>query len=324
MIRTFLILAVGYSILAMLGVGCDQSFDPRSSSEQYPVVFSFLATDRSDQIVRVYRTYPGSIDDPSQNTAEYPVTDAVVTLSNGASTFVLADTQMARLDTSKYRDPVRTYVARGLTVEHGGIYHLQVQLPTSEILQGSVSVPPIPTVHMNRIEILSKPGDFPPDATMEGTASFGIGAAAFLFRLVVSFDVQEAGEWVRRRAEVPIGFRTESPRVEGAMYGAVRRLVSQSVSQVYTGSAYTFLLDHIRDESSPNKLIFNYVVLQFVQLDENLYRYYGTVRGFEDPFSLRLDKPNFSNITNGTGLFAAYSVDSLVHLLPYDFGYNRR
>jgi len=66
------------------------------------------------------------------------------------------------------------------------------------------------------------------------------------------------------------------------------------------------------------------VVLQFIQLDENLYNYYAIVRGFDDPFSLRLDKPNFSNIKNGTGLFASYSVDSLVQVLPYDFGYNRR
>ena len=322
--KTSIILIIGYSIEAVLGVGCDQSFDPRASSDQYPVVYSFLATDRSDQFVRVYRTYPGLIDDPASNTNEYPVTGAIVTLSNGASTYLLADTQMTRPDTTRYRDSLWAYVAHGFTVENRGTYRLQVQLPSSEILAGSITVPPRPTVHMNRVELLSRPGDFPPDEKMGATASFGPGAAAYIFRLVVSFDVLEGNKWIRRRAEVPIGFRTESPQIEGAVYSGVTRLVSQSVSQVYTSSAYTFVLDHVSDETSPNKLIFNYVVLQFIQLDENLYNYYVIVRGFDDPFSLRLDKPNFSNIKNGTGLFASYSVDSLVQVLPYDFGYNRR
>ncbi len=38
----------------------------------------------------------------------------------------------------------------------------------------------------------------------------------------------------------------------------------------------------------------------------------------------RLDEPLFSNVSGGFGIFGAYTLDSLVHLLPENFRYNNK
>jgi hypothetical protein len=47
------------------------------------------------------------------------------------------------------------------------------------------------------------------------------------------------------------------------------------------------------------------------QVDANLYTYYSVVNGFLDPYSIRTDLPDFTNITGGVGLFGAIVEDSL-------------
>lgn len=44
--------------------------------------------------------------------------------------------------------------------------------------------------------------------------------------------------------------------------------------------------------------------------DWNLYEYIMSYKGYSDPYSVRLDKPNYSNIIFGNGVFGAIRVDS--------------
>ena len=47
------------------------------------------------------------------------------------------------------------------------------------------------------------------------------------------------------------------------------------------------------------------------QVDEDLYAYSKRVNGFEDPFSIRTDLPDYSNISGGHGIFGALVEDSV-------------
>ncbi|HQJ74252.1 MAG TPA: hypothetical protein PKW14_01565 [Bacteroidota bacterium] len=44
--------------------------------------------------------------------------------------------------------------------------------------------------------------------------------------------------------------------------------------------------------------------------DWNLYEYIMSYKGYSDPYSVRLDRPNYSNIIFGNGVFGAIRVDS--------------
>jgi hypothetical protein len=47
------------------------------------------------------------------------------------------------------------------------------------------------------------------------------------------------------------------------------------------------------------------------QVEENLYKYYNLANGFQDPYSIRTDQPDFSNIQGGLGIFGAMTLDSV-------------
>jgi hypothetical protein len=310
----------GLLFFALFGVSCDQSFDPRPLGSASPIVYSILATDKPDQYVRVFSTYPPDVHPPGSNTIEYTITDATVTL-DGAP-LVLAT--LPRVDSTRYTTPIYAYRTVGLTIQYGATYTLVVQTPTFGTLTSTITIPSKPIVLMNQRPILEHPESYLPTTKLQMTASIPKGAKAFLFRLLVVYDVLEPNGWERRRTEIPARFKSDPPTLSSALYGQVTRVQTPSVANAYTVSVYSALLDDIYELTKPYKAVFNYVVLQFVQLDEHFYNYYTSVKGFEDPFSIRLDQSNYSNIKNGAGIFGGYSVDSLFQILPADFMHNRR
>jgi hypothetical protein len=48
------------------------------------------------------------------------------------------------------------------------------------------------------------------------------------------------------------------------------------------------------------------------QVETNLYKYYKIANGFQDPYSIREDQPDFTNIVGGVGVFGAMVEDSVV------------
>lgn len=303
------------------GAACNQSFEPRITSSPTPIVTAILATNKPDQFVRIVTTYPSSISNPA---VDYPVTDATVTLSDGVTMYVLTDTLLPRTDTSRYSGPIHAYVSSGLVLQYGKSYTLNLSSPSIGILSSRTTVPSKPSISLSGRPILERPENFQPGTKFQANAALSQGAHAYIFRLVVSYDVLEANGWVRTREEIPARFKGNIPRLENAIYGKVTRVQVPDLVNVYTNSIYYAVLGDISARTMPRPIIFNYAVLQFIQLDKDLYYYYSNVSGFQDPFSLRLDQTNYSNIEYGAGIFASYSVDSLTQILPNDFYFNRR
>ena len=287
-------------------------------------MYSILATDKSDQFVRVFTTYPPSISTPTSNTAEYPITDAAVTIQSGGTTYPLFLATLPRTDSSRYTTPIYAYRSIGLSLQYGATYALQIQSPSVGNLSATLTVPSQPGMLMNQRWVLERPGLYLPTEKMQMTATIPPGAAAYLFRLLISYDVLEESGWVRKRAEIPARFRGDLHTLENAIYGQVTRVQTPAVVNAYTAGVYTAVLGDVYERTKPYKLVFNYAILQFVQLEKNFYHYYSSVKGFQDPFSIRLDQSNYSNIVNGAGIFAGCTVDSLVQILPNDFTFNRR
>ena len=55
------------------------------------------------------------------------------------------------------------------------------------------------------------------------------------------------------------------------------------------------------------------VIVQCYGLENNFYSYYKIVRGFDDPLSVRLDRPDISFIDGGLGVFGGMVSDSMVY-----------
>jgi hypothetical protein len=93
---------------------------------------------------------------------------------------------------------------------------------------------------------------------------------------------------------------------------------------LYTNQFYNHVLvDVAFKKHASAKIIFDRVVFQLLQADQNLYNYYMVTHSYRDLQSIRLDEPNYSNIEGGVGVVGSYTIDSVTHTLPDFFVFNR-
>jgi hypothetical protein len=71
--------------------------------------------------------------------------------------------------------------------------------------------------------------------------------------------------------------------------------------------------------ASASSIRFKQDVFLLIQFDEPLYNYYFVANGFKDRSSIRLDEPNYTNLSGGVGIFGSLAVDSIAVPLPERF-----
>jgi len=304
--------------------GCDQPFNPRAPFERKLVIFSVLATNRSEQFVRVSTNYDVPGFDPNENTTDPAMNDATVSVLSEGKTYTLRDTVLPRPDNERYKTPIICYVARPLDVTCGRAYELQVVSPTLGIARASLMVPEHCYValridgamYLDYVPAIP-PGIKDPGITVEG--NFSKWAAGYVLRFFLKYEVLKDTVWVAEELEVPAVHWADSVAGIQLRYPTVDRVQGSRYTVVFMVNAYRWALRDIVNRYIANRVVFREARFQMTQLDGNLYKYYKTVNAFEDKGTIRLDQPDYSNINGGVGVFGAYAVDSLVHTFPPDF-----
>jgi hypothetical protein len=310
-------------LLGLALVSCDQSFDPRAELDNELVMFSLLSTDRNAQFVRVESTYMPSEYDPLSYTADNFLSDAIVSIKAPNGIFQLRDTLLPRADTSRYKFPLHAYTLSPFTPQRGKSYQVLVQSPTRGQVTSTVIIPDRTTIDVSAemFDVLAHPDKYGPDVPVVYTIRLSQNAKAFVGRLLLCFDVLKGDQWVEEQAEIPIlssdslSYSLDLPRYP-------RLSVVPSTAQIgllYRNGYYKAIINKLNDKYHSTKVIFKWTTLRLLQTDQHLYEYYSVTHGSEDPYSIRLDQPMVSTVSGGFGMVGAYSVDSLVNILPERF-----
>jgi len=313
----------------LFSASCNQPFDPRAPLQEQIVVFAILSTDHNSQYVRIEHSYMPSDFDPTTYTSDNSILNATVTIKDGNLTYRLRDTTLPRADTSRFKFPLKTQVLQGFTPEGGKSYELTVQSLKFASVSASVTLPArcFPTLGLSSPAVLNNPGSHEINTAILCNAVLAGNTKGYIGRLFVDYDVLKGNEWVEERAEVPLIFLlSDQSDLRVVTYPQMTpRPVTGRVTMVFTNRSYQATLNSIAFERyKTSKLIFNRVVFQFLQAEQNLYNYYNVAHAYRDPQSMRLDEPTYSNVAGGAGLVGAYTLDSLVQLLPENFSYNSR
>ena len=320
---------LGLCVLVGLLFACNQPFDPRGDLDQKPVVFLVLSTDRDVQFVRVERSYVPIGNDPLEYTTDNFVPNATVTMSDGYLTMRFHDTTFSRFDTSRFKFPLRAYAFRPFIPRYGVQYEITAQSSELGTAGGKVIVPTRPSLALGALasDVLNNPGSHQSGDPIPFEVLLSDIAKGFFGRLFIEYSVYHSGEWIDERAEVPVGYTYSGLKdFKYVTYAQpTRRPTSHQMIQAYNNEMYNSALINLAyTKYLTNKIVFNRVVFQFLQVEQNLYDYYLLAHAFNDPHSMRLDQPDFSNIAGGVGVVGAYTLDSLVHPLPENFIYNRQ
>ena len=302
-----------------LSIGCHHTFSPKGPFEKQLVVYSVLSTEQDIQFVRVYTNYDVSGFDPLANRSDTPVTGAQVVITGPHGSYILKDTLLQRPDTSRYKSPISAYTGRW-RAERGQTYTLTINAPGIGSTSATVATPgTAQTIYWINGGMLDHPDSYQGTDYVGASTRFWESTKAFSFQMVIDYVFLSAGEWMEESIEVPIAANSSFSYV---VYPSVYK-VQVYAGGVYMKDNYMKTLARIAKLHAGTKLIFNRIVFRFLQIDQHWYDYYNTVREFQDPFSIRLDDPDFTNLSNGYGLFGACASDSIQHLYPDDFSYNQ-
>ena len=317
---------IPFIFLFTLLSACNQPFDPRAPLKEQLVVFSILSTDRDVQFVRVQSTYMPPEFNPLTYVSDNAITDAVVNIKGLSGNYILRDTILARQDTGRYTFPIHAYVLKPFVPQRGQWYDIIVQSPSLGVAFATIVVPEKTAISLTALgqSTLYFPHRHGPDEIIAFLANVSRYAKGYVGRLFIDYDVLKGTQWVEERIEVPVKSGAGEEKqytLEAAVYPRLApRPSTTQTGFVFQNGYYNAMVNHVRSTVYPQRrIVFNRVVFQLLQVEENLYMYYNLVSAYEDPRSIRLDVPSYSNINGGIGFVGAYSLDSLVQILPENF-----
>ena len=313
--------------LLLLLWGCNDNFDPRAPLQEQMVVFSVLSTDRPAQFVRVQRNYMPPEYNPLSYTDNNFLNDALVTIRESNKVFRLRDTSLARADSSRYKYPLKTFYVDPLTPLRGRTYQVIIQSPTHGQINATTTVPEkaLITIAPSPLQIIDRPDRSIQDARIVFVVQLSKFTKGYLPRFYLYYDVLKGNEWVEERAEIPVtSADSSSYSLTIPQYPKMTAAPNTSqVGLIYLNGYYKAIINTLNTKYEPTRLIFKWATVVILQADQNLFKYYSGAHGAEDPYSIRLDEPLVSTVEGGLGMVGAYSLDSLVNILPENFWGNR-
>ena len=338
------LLIVTFAFLALVSLQCEQPFDPMGPLDQQLVAFAVLSTDRDMQIVRVNAPSGQMNIDSAGHISENAVKDAVAIIvepgyyafdQNHRGYYVLPreynlrDTILSGDDVGGQKFSFHVMAVRPFVPKYGTTYQVYVGSNSHGSASGSVEIPGRPLLLMatTTYNVLSTPFSHLPDAPIEYYVTPSGTSRGYIGRLYLDFDVLKGTDWVAERVELPLSSPdTASYEIQNAVYPTI--VSCKSTNQITVTYKNGFLQNIIKDITTvrypSNRLAFKWVVFLLLQVDPNLYSYHAALQADRDPRSIRLDQPSYPKVNGGAyGMFGAYTLDSLVYVLPENFSGNR-
>jgi hypothetical protein len=305
-------------VLMLSTAGCDNPFSPKGTYADKLIVYGIL-TNRSDtQYVRVYSTYDPAGVDPLLQTSDNAVRGAAVVVAGGAGPFSFVEKTTPRLDKSRYTDDIVAYASYPFPIEGGETYGLNVTMKDFGGITASVTVPKRGRIQFLNSYILNGAASDEANIVVYGLireVTYGVMMQLHLF-----YEVLEGNSWVTHRQEVPSSRVVLSDGSKVYTFPVLRRRQSSGLVKdkeeielfVFDRIAYFEKVGEIMSRYPSGTVRIRRALLVLTQVDKDLYAYSKRVNGFEDPFSIRTDLPDYTNITGGHGIFGAMVDDSVL------------
>ena len=304
-------------LLLFLFFACDVPFTPKGEFRNFVAVYGILS-DRTDTLfVRLYNTYNPEGLDPLQQTLDEPVLGAVVRISDGMTTTTLSETTVTRLDTTRFTGPISLYKAHPLPIRRAATYSLTIEMTDGRSSHAVQTTPDRGVVEITNPGIIANPTI---GANILIRAVLSSPARGYRVRFFMEFEVLEGAQWISYLREIPRQVERLNTPLEAWHYHELTRRTfdggqSQEVISFFN-DAYRRGLSAIRTEFSGFQIRWVKAVFILAQVDLHLYNYYNVANAFRDPYSTRIDRPDYTNIEGGVGVFGSMMHDSAFFTFP--------
>jgi hypothetical protein len=229
-------------------------------------------------------------------------------MTDDSTTYDLKETVIPRVDKSRYSSDLVAYFAFPCPARLGKQYSLAITSDQGNAT-ATVSIPAKGYIYNNTPYIFYDPEQYKEDIPV--LVGLSPTAQGYLVRLYLDFDVFIDQRVVHKRLEVPSGVvSTETPQLQYTYPTLTRRPASTGYPYInifFSHAAYRMVFKDLMAEYGGFHLTSATFIL--TQVESNLYNYYNVVNGFQDPYSIREDQPDFTNVLGGVGVFGAMVED---------------
>lgn len=303
--------------------GCDDSIHANAPFHARMVIYSILNSESDSQFVRIYSTYNPRGNDPFNHPDEQTVTDATVLVTGPTETYSFQFKTIPRPDSSRYKSPIGVYVAHPFRPLPDEEYILLVSSPTMGEATAKTRVPGngyINCLTVNELYSQHLPLYF--GKSIRALFSLNDRGKAQVVRFYLVYTTESNSQ--EQAYEVPLVWKVVDPNreIHQKVYDAPTLRTSplsqrgQNMTQEKTYEFPTYnesLYDIVHNNVNAR---FKRAVFKLIQFDNEWYRYYATIGLFQDRLGVRVERPEYTNIQGGWGVFGSLRVDSAVIQLP--------
>jgi hypothetical protein len=289
------------ALVGLLGCGlvsCNQPFEPDGPTNNRLVLYSVLNSSSTTQYVRLSATYATP---PAQE-----FKNATVRMISNGKTIVFRDTTVTTTDESGQSAAINAFVAYNTPITGGSAYELTASTPSGLTASARATALSVPSISlMNRAAL-----DGSSESPVTLNTAFNTLSGAYELHFYVDFYALVDGGWELIRAEVPSEMSVDAQGLPLKVFPKLRsvQIIAKSTKAIplqYDVTLYSALRAEMISRYAAAPVVWLRAVFVLTQIDDVLFSYYYVYNGPVDQSSVRLDQPDYTNISGGLGVFGS-------------------
>lgn len=281
--------------VSLFGIySCNEDFNVQADFIQRSVLNTVLRSDTTSQVMSIYNSYPES--QIFEDSIKPFISGADVKLWQNYELYQFDERTITTVNNEGKSVTNVYYVCDTLSIESGSTIDIEAILPNGILLTSTVNVPDTKSMYVTAGELLV-PAVNSPDEVYIGWN----GSSKYLYvpKMYINFrhgsaDTQSVQVPLLYQDDVPVYAKPEN----SAVFRIDRSVFDRTMSEI--------------SEGDPNKndyVIFN-AALKIGIYDRDLSSYYVSTQQFADEFTIKLDEPDYSNVSGGFGIAGSYIIKS--------------
>lgn len=300
-------------VFALINYSCNNSLNPEATFRQRYALTGIMRSDTSLQVVTITKSYlPVDGLNPLTNKTDPAIVGARVDMWYKDTLYPMRDTAIVRQDTSHYPDSVHFYYVKNLKPQPDQYIDIEALLPSGILLQSQTKTPAIPAFDF--FDPLYNDQTIPPE-DKDYISIRWKNLGNLLYSPKIDIVYYKKNSTVRYEKEVPLYYANVNGKSE-PIYPAQTRTNYFQISLNTINRA----LDNI-PSGDLNKKDYSIVEMDvnLVVYDEYLSTYYSSLQLGSTQYTVQLDKPDYSNIQGGYGIFGSYVRTKWVLKFTYSY-----
>lgn len=288
--------------LSLLSFSCEEDFNAKADFVKKYVLWCVVSADakydNKVQYAIVSKLYNVDGFDPYTNKTDPVLSGAEIRLYSDQNEYVMTEDTSRRRDTTRYPAQFIYYRTEPVKIRIGSILKIKATLPTGEILTSETKYP--------QNEGLTFSNTFYRGFSTIKRDTLDTWTVWWKSNINHLFFPKLTIQWTKEIGDSVIG--------SGAQLVAAKYVDNKPYYPDYTTEqklVYDFdAIDSAmallsKGDTAKNSYVIHRIYFELLEFDGPLSQYYGSINGYLDNYSIRLDESVYSNVGGGIGIFGS-------------------